>query len=125
MRRPALAMLVLALLTLACTLTKPTANLSGTAATITPRPSPAPLLFSTKPTPTPEPLTCQVIAAEALNVRSAPSIDGDVIGWLLPGDVASILSTRGAWYQVQSDRGAGFIHSAFCEVTNGFLGSTD
>lgn len=117
MKRPALAMLILALLMLACTLLEPTANLSGTVSTATPHPSPAPLLFPTKPTATPERITCQVIAAEALNVRSAPSINGDVIAWLLPGDVVRILSTRGAWYQVQTDRGVGYVHSHYCEVT--------
>lgn len=118
MRRPALAMLILALLTLACSLTEPTANLSGTVSTATPHPTPAPLPLPTKPTATPGPLTCQVSAAEALNVRSAPSMDGEVLAWLLPGDVARILSTRGAWYQVQTDRGAGFIHSQYCEIQN-------
>lgn len=117
MKRPALALLILTLAAMACTLLEPTAALSGTVSTETPHPSPAPLLFPTKQTPTPEPITCQVIAAEALNVRNSPSLDGDVIAWLLPGDVARVLSTRGAWYEIQSDRGAGWIHSHYCEVT--------
>lgn len=115
MKRPILALLLLALVSLACSLT-PTANLSGTISTATPIPSPAPVPTAPDPTATPEPIACRVTAIKALNVRSAPSTEGDVIAWLLPGDVVTISSTRGAWYQVKTDRGTGYIYSKYCEV---------
>lgn len=120
MKRPALALLMLSLAMLACSLSEPTANLSGTVATETPHPSPAPSLFSTKPSPSPQPITpgeCTV-TAESLHIRDAPTVDGHVIGWLFAGDVADIESTRGAWYEVTTSRGAGYVHSHFCEIQN-------
>lgn len=118
MKRPALAMLIIALVMLACTLMEPTAGIVAEPFPTKPNPNPSPAPPITQgPTETPiTPGTCTV-TADSLHLRDAPSIDGIVIGWLFAGDVATIESTRGAWYQVQTDRGAGFIHSQYCEVT--------
>lgn len=113
MKRPIFALWLLALVSLACSLT-PTANLSGTISTATPIPSPAPVPTAPEPTATPEPITCEVSASEALHLRDAPSVSGRVIAWLKPGDVATIEATAGAWYQVKTARGEGYIHSHYC-----------
>lgn len=116
MNRTAAALLVLCLAILACSL-EPTA---GTNAEPFPKPNPSPAPSKgTQPTETPiTPGTCTV-TAEGLHLRDAPTVNGIVIGWLFAGDVATIESTRGAWYEVTTSRGAGFIHSHYCEIQKG------
>lgn len=52
------------------------------------------------------------VTADALNVRRGPGVSYAVIGYLYAGDIVTIQTQRGAWYEI----GAGWIHSKFCEV---------
>lgn len=114
-KRPDLALLMLALLMLACSLSEPTTGAAAKVFPTKPNPSPAP---STTQGPTETPITpgtCTV-TAESLHVRDAPSIDGTVTAWLFAGDVATIEATAGEWLKVITDRGAGYVHSHYCET---------
>jgi hypothetical protein len=120
MKRISLALLMLALGTLACssTLTKPPANLSAGVSTETPIPSRIPI--PTVPTETPAPITCRVTAAESLHLRDSPNIKGTVITWLSPGDQLILLPDPpiGAWVKVTTaDNLTGWVNSTYCEVT--------
>jgi hypothetical protein len=113
MKRLTLALVVLWLAMLACSL-EPTA---GTAAEVLPpKPIPSPALPITQgPTETPiTPETCTV-TAESLHVRDAPNIEGTVTAWLFAGDVANIESSAGAWLKVTTARGDGWIHGDYCK----------
>jgi hypothetical protein len=114
MNRILLALLVLALGTLACSTTfiKPTANLSADVSP-TEQALPSPTITITV---TASPETCQVIA-DALHVRDAPNIDGIVIAWLRSGDQLTILPDppSGDWIRVQSGPITGWINSHYCE----------
>ena len=123
MKRLYLALLILALLTLACSLD--TSALQGQdrpavttgPQTGTPHPSPTPLPFPTKPN---LPITCTVSAAEALNLRDAPGMDGNVIAWLVSGEILTLSSDPpvGVWVKVTTAGNVtGWVNSNFCEVT--------
>lgn len=69
---------------------------------------------TTQPTMTPP--ACVVIASDALNMRGGPGLSYGVIAWLKPGERLTILQTRGAWLEVQTDQGArGWINSNYCK----------
>lgn len=57
-----------------------------------------------------------VVTAKALNLRPRPSTERDPIAVLRRGDDVAIRSTRGAWYEVTSGQGEGFIHGNYVEV---------
>jgi hypothetical protein len=112
-------LLILSILTLACsgTLITPNATLSESVSTETPNPSPIPI--PTAPTETPAPITCIVTAAEALHLRDTADIKGTVIDWLYPGEVLTLLpdSPEGVWVKVLTkDQLAGWVNSNFCKV---------
>jgi len=114
--------LILGLTLLACSLTPhmPTASKAAV-----PFPTkqliPSPISTITKePTNTPKPTTCTVIAAKALHLRDAPTIEGKVIAWLFSGEILTISSDPlvSAWVKVtRADGTTGFVNSNFCEVT--------
>jgi uncharacterized protein YgiM (DUF1202 family) len=67
-------------------------------------------------TPTPAPKSCQVTAAEALNLRSGPGTSYPVIAWLQPGDVLTITQQSNGWVQVTTPTGAaGWVNSNYCK----------
>ena len=56
------------------------------------------------PTATPEPVVVGSIeATDAINVRNAPSVDGDILGGLYLGESADVLSVSedGQWWQIE------------------------
>ena len=109
-------LILLALASLACSLslTEPTANLSASLATKTAIPSPAATIT---PTATANHETCKVIA-EALHLRDAPNIEGLVLSFLNQGDQVTILSDppSGEWVKVMTGVDiTGWINSLYCE----------
>ncbi len=68
-------------------------------------------------TPTPQARTCEVIAAQALNLRAGAGVNNSVIAWLVPGDVLTITNTqpKGAWIEVTSADRTGWINSNYCK----------
>ena len=48
-----------------------------------------------------------------LNVRKAPSTDGDIIGKMLGGSACEIISEEGGWYQIKSGEVEGYISGEF------------
>ena len=58
---------------------------------------------------------CTVTAAEALHVRSGAGVAFGVIGYLYAGDIVTIQSTRGNWYEVTIAHGEGWINSNYCK----------
>ena len=48
-----------------------------------------------------------------LNVRKAPSTDGDIIGKMLGGSACEIIAEEGGWYQIKSGEVEGYISSEF------------
>lgn len=76
-------------------------------ATPTPQPTDNPTATATA---TEAPQVCQV-TAQALNIRSGPGLSYAVIGWIYAGDIVTVKTQRGAWYQT----GRGWIHSHYCE----------
>ena len=116
MKKIILALLVLWLASLACSL-EPTTGAAADVLPTKPNPSPAPSVRTVSSETPITPGTCTVMA-DVLHLRDAPSIEGTVTAWLFAGDVASIESTRGAWYQVKTERGAGYVHSKYCKNQN-------
>ena len=122
MKRILLALFILGLVVLACSLTPQMPTASKAAETIpTEQVFPSPIsTITAKPIETPTPITCTVIAAEALHLRNAPNIEGNVIAWLFSGEILTISSDPpvGAWVKVtRADGTTGFVNSNFCEVT--------
>lgn len=60
------------------------------------------------------PMTCTV-AAQSLHVRSGPGVSYAVTDYLYAGEIVTIQTQRGAWLKVTTERGAGYIHSHYCE----------
>lgn len=48
-----------------------------------------------------------------VNVRTTPSTDGEVVGKIYDGSAATILSTEGEWYQIESGSVKGYIKSEY------------
>ena len=57
--------------------------------------------------------SCTVTAP--LHLRTGAGLSYAVIGYLQAGDIVTIQTQRGAWYEVTTASGAGFIHSQYCE----------
>ena len=74
---------LLALVSLAC---------MATNAAILPETNAPPTVSPTVESATAAPDVRRVIA-DTLNIRDAPSLDGDIIGWLLYGDTVTVLET--------------------------------
>lgn len=114
MNKIPLALLVLGLAMLACSLS-PEMPTAGNAAEIFPTPTITPTgTASTTPAPT----NC-TITAEALHLRDAPNIEGKVIAFLSHGDQLTILTDPpavGVWVNVvTADKLTGWINGGFCE----------
>ncbi len=82
--------------------------------------SPTSGVLKTNPTtntPTPQPRTCEVIAAQALNLRAEAGVNNSVIAWLVPGDVLTITNTqpKGAWIEIIYKDRTGWINSEYCQ----------
>ena len=122
MKKILLALLIISLAMLACSLslTEPTANLSESVSTETPAPFSTQQIFpSPSPIPT-APITCTVTAAESLHLRETADIKGTVITWLSPGNQLTLLPDPpvGAWVKVTTaDALIGWVNSTYCEVT--------
>ncbi|MBT9779304.1 SH3 domain-containing protein [Clostridium sp. MCC353] len=54
-----------------------------------------------------------VVVEGYLNVRKAPSTDGDIIGKMLGGSACEIISEEGGWYQIKSGEVEGYISGEF------------
>lgn len=48
-----------------------------------------------------------------VNVRSTSGTDGEIVGKIYDGSAATILSTEGEWYQIESGRVTGYIKSEY------------
>ncbi|NLZ81573.1 MAG: C40 family peptidase [Clostridiales bacterium] len=48
-----------------------------------------------------------------VNVRTTPSTDGEVVGKIYDGSAATILSTEGEWYQIESGSVTGYIKTEY------------
>ena len=55
------------------------------------------------------------VSANVLNVRGGPGVEFDKLAWgpLDRGATVEVVSRHGDWAMIQSDRGEGFVHSAF------------
>jgi uncharacterized protein YgiM (DUF1202 family) len=119
MKKILLTILVLALASLAC--------LSTGSAAIE---SPAPEQVTTRlvaieetsepatvaePTQTSTPILCAVVvAAEAQNLRNAPSVDAGILTWLNAGEVVQVVDDSNPdWWHVRSAKAEGFARSIF------------
>ena len=114
--------LILTLASLACSLslTEPNANLSVDTYSAASTPSPTPARIIQQPTATSIPITCKVIATEALHLRNSPTIDGEVISWLVHGETLILSSDPpvGVWMKVTTaEHIIGWVNSKYCEVT--------
>lgn len=122
MNKISYSFLILTLASLACSfwLTEPNANLSADAYSTASMPSPTPAQTIQQPTATSIPITCKVIATEALHLRNMPTIDGEVIAWLVHGEILILSSDPpvGVWVKVTTaEHIIGWVNSKYCEVT--------
>lgn len=100
--------LVLCLTLAACSL-----NYDPYAALHQPAPSPTPTTTDKPGTTATAARSCTVTAP--LHLRTGAGLSYAVIGFLEAGDIVTIQNQRGAWYEVTTASGAGFIHSQYCE----------
>ena len=106
--------LFLCLTLAACNLNyDPYAVLQQPAPSITPTTTDKPGI--TAPAATAAARSCTVTAP--LHLRTGAGLSYAVIGYLQAGAIVTIQTQRGAWYEVTTASGAGFIHSQYCEVT--------
>ena len=114
----ALLLVLLLLPSLACSLTSSLAPGAMVASmpTITPTPGVSPALPTPTDTATPtHETTCTVTAAEALNLRAGPGTSYQVIDWLKPGQVLTVIDQAGTWIQVTTPTGAaGWVNLIYC-----------
>jgi N-acetylmuramoyl-L-alanine amidase len=69
-------------------------------------------------TQSPAPLCADVTALEALNVRSGPGTNNQVIATLAHGDQVTTLTAAGAWWQIRTAQGlTGWANSNFLNST--------
>ncbi len=60
------------------------------------------------------------VTADRLNLRSAPSTSGDVVGSLVQGTELTILEEQGEWYNVRlADGQTGWVSAKYVEVLSG------
>jgi uncharacterized protein YgiM (DUF1202 family) len=115
--RPALAIGVLVLVSLACGQYVPTVTPT---AQVTPEPQEAATQPAT-PTPAPSPVPTAadvaVIVVPAVNVRAEP--DGAVIGSLAAGDSVTVLECRDSWCQVEYLEQTGYIWAGCLSIESG------
>jgi len=106
---------LLALALLSCGLWQPYAAMQD------PQPTAAGTLTETDlyeriETPTPAPKSCQVTAAEALNLRSGPGISYPVKAWLKPGDLLTVITQLDGWAKITTPTGAaGWVNLNYCK----------
>lgn len=122
MNKISYSFLILTLASLACSfwLTEPNANLSADAYSIASTPFPTPAQTIQQPTATLIPITCKVIATEALHLRNMPNIDGEVIAWLVHSEILILSSDPpvGVWVKVTTAENIiGWVNSKYCEET--------
>ena len=122
MNKISYSFLILTLASLACSLspTEPNANISADSYSTASTPSPTPAQIIQQPTATSIPITCKVIATEALHLRNSPTIDGEVITWLVHGEILIRSSDPpvGVWVKVTTaEHIIGWVNSKYCEVT--------
>lgn len=77
-------------------------------ATLTPTPQPTDNPTATEPAP----MQCKVTAG-ALHVRSGAGVEYAVIGYLRAGEIVTVKTQRGTWFEIGADR---WVHSKYCEV---------
>lgn len=84
-----------------------------------PAPSITPTTIDKPGTPAPAATAARscTVTAQALHMRTGAGLSYAVIGYLQAGAIVTIQTQRGAWYEVTTASGAGFIHSQYCEVT--------
>jgi len=70
-----------------------------------PVPAPAPAPEKPQPTSTETPIGTGRVNASVLNVRSEPSLQGDVVGHARRGERVTILGDSGAWLRVRTGGG--------------------
>ncbi|HHY74212.1 MAG TPA: SH3 domain-containing protein [Bacillus bacterium] len=58
----------------------------------------------------------QVIVEGNLNVRIAPSTQGDIVGKLQNGEEVQIIKRTGEWLEISSKAGNGFVHNSYIQV---------
>lgn len=58
----------------------------------------------------------QVVVEGNLNVRTAPSTQGEIVGKLQAGDEVEIIKQTGEWMEISSKVGDGFVHSSYIKV---------
>lgn len=120
MSQSAARLLLIAMFTLACTLTPiPTpvthelATHAPKTVTLPPTDVPPRQTITTKPTATPYP-TCAVTAT-SLNVRACAGVECPVSDYLQSGDIATIHETSNNWLSISTTSGvSGWIHSTYC-----------
>ena len=124
--RPKLALLLLALASLACLETTITATPTPIAETVEPTDSPQ--VASQEPaagaviepetwTVTPETLCAIVTADQALHLRAEPNENSRVIKWLRAGELVTITSAFQEWRGVTAGTATGYAHGAYLEET--------
>ncbi|WP_102344848.1 N-acetylmuramoyl-L-alanine amidase [Bacillus sp. Marseille-P3661] len=57
-----------------------------------------------------------LITTDDLNVRTAPSTQGEILGKIHTGTEVEILEKTGEWYKISSNLGDGFVHSSYVNI---------
>ncbi|UJW59213.1 N-acetylmuramoyl-L-alanine amidase [Bacillus sp. A116_S68] len=65
-----------------------------------------------------EPLGSGKVTATSLNVRSSASTEADIIDSLSRGTTIELLSETSGWYEVETDKGNGYIHGSYVSTTS-------
>lgn len=125
--RPKLALLLLALASLACL---ETTIQAAEVAQPAPTAVPAAFLSPTSKEPesgaiiepetwsvTPETQCAIVTADQALNLRAEPNENSRIIKWLRAGEIVTITSTFQEWRGVTAGTATGYAHGAYLEET--------
>ncbi|WP_017756467.1 N-acetylmuramoyl-L-alanine amidase [Calidifontibacillus oryziterrae] len=56
------------------------------------------------------------ITADNLNVRSTPSLQGQILGKLHTGDQVQVIEHAGEWLKITSKLGKGYVHSLYVKI---------
>jgi len=100
-----------------CTPWDPFAALATQPGTAQPSPIAATKTAAPIAIPTPAPLCADVIALEALNIRTGPGIQNSVIATLGHGDQVTVIQA-GAWWQIRTAQGlTGWAYSNYLKST--------
>ncbi|WP_078579007.1 N-acetylmuramoyl-L-alanine amidase [Salipaludibacillus agaradhaerens] len=65
-----------------------------------------------------EPLGSGKVTATSLNVRSSASTEADIIDSLSRGTTIELLSESNGWYEVETEKGNGYIHGSYVSTTS-------